>query len=78
MSVRIKLEDGREVLVGDRIDAVRQALEFALRNGQTIQIDTPDGPVYLNPSQIVSVEPLSPAQQRAAAEAVAGTELAGA
>ena len=74
MSVAIKLEDGRTVLVRDSLDAVQSAFRAAVAAGETIQIDTPDGPIYINPTQVVSFEPLSPAQKAAAAAAAVGPE----
>ena len=74
MSVIIKLNDGRTIVVGNSLDAVKDAVEGARKSGKSIQINTPDGAVFVSPEQVVSFEALSPAQQAAAAAAATQAE----
>jgi hypothetical protein len=54
VDVVIELKNGRQVVVRATMDEVERSVQTALRFTTSLRIDTPTGPVHINPRQIVS------------------------
>ncbi len=68
MAIRIKLRNGSEALVQATMVQWQDALKTAMRGGQLLEIEQPDGTVaVVNPREIESFR-----EEPGAAEALAG------
>lgn len=60
MSVVIQLEDGRQIVVQASAGEVNRAIQAALRAKSSLEIDTPEGAMFINPRQIQSFAEAQP------------------
>jgi hypothetical protein len=55
MAVRIKLDEGPDLVIRASLAEVTEALSTALKSGEPIRVKIPDGTFELRPERVVSV-----------------------